>query len=253
MKIQKIFSVVLCFLAVSCFSWLSDFSQARRKLRRGQCPESFRYFSYLKNLTGKQKSFALKAGQLCEEKDPQTAVLFYERWLRESGAASGDLQAVEEKLAGLSFYKTEDYGKAVFYYDRLLRKSPDPKSRFKNRYGLAESFFRLKKYSQSLLEVEKILKQPKVSLKNRQKTLQLKGSLLMALEDYDKAIPFFKTQVEQFPESAGVFRKYLAIIFESQGRYFQAIEELRHLPGPASEKKIQDLSRRLSQRPKGFL
>ena len=123
MKIQKIFSAVLCLLAVSCFSHLSDFVQARRKLRRGHCAESFRHFSYLKDLTEKQKSFVLEAGRFCEEKDSHIAVLFYERWLRESGAVSSDLQAVEKKLAWLSFYKTGNYEKAVFYYDRLLRKS----------------------------------------------------------------------------------------------------------------------------------
>ena len=252
MKIQKIFSVIFCLLAVSCFSRLSDFSQARWKLHKGQCAESFRHFSYLKNLTRKQKSFALKAGQFCEKREPQIAVLFYEIWLKESGVASGDLQAVEKKLAEVSFYKTGNYEKAVFYYDRLLRKGSSPENMFENQYGLAESFFKLKKYSQSLLEVEKILKQPALSLNNRQEALQLKGSLLMALEDYERAIPFFKKQVERFPEKAGVFRKYLAIIFETQGRYSLAIEELRQIPGPASEEKIQDMNRLLARQPKGF-
>ena len=252
MKIQKIFSIIFCFLAVSCFSWLSDFSQSRRKLNRGQCSESFRYFSYLKTLTSKQKSFALKAGRFCEDKSPKIALLFYERWLKEQGGSSHEARVTEKRLAWVSFYKINDYEKAVFYYDRLLNQNPFGKDWFENQYGMAESFFKLKKHSQGLLEVEKILNRNRVSLKNKQKALQLKGSLLMALGEYDKAIAFFKDQVERFPERSEVFHKYLAIIFETQGRYQLAIEELKKISSPAAEEKIRALTRRLAHRPKAF-
>ena len=252
MKIQKIFSIIFCFLTVSCFSWLSDFSQSRRKLNQGQCSESFKHFSYLKTLTNKQKSFALKAGRDCEDKNPKIAVLFYERWLKEQSAPSRTVRATEKKLAWLSFYKINDYEKAVFYYDRLLNQNPFGEDWFENQYGLAESFFKLKKHSQSLLEVEKILKRNHLPLKNKQKALQLKGSLLMALGEYDRAIIFFKNQAEQFPERAEIFLKYLAIIFETQGRYQLAIEELKKISNPAAEEKIRTLTRRLARRPKGF-
>ena len=253
MKIQKIFSIIFCFLTVSCFSWISDFSQSRRKLNQGQCFESFKHFSYIKTLTNKQKSFALKAGRDCEDKNPKIAVLFYERWLKEQQSSpSREVRIAEKRVAWLSFYKVNDYEKAVFYYDRLLSQKPFGEDWFENQYGLSESFFKLKKYSQSLLEVEKILKQPPLPLKNKQKALQLKGSLLIALGEYDRAITFFKNQVEQFPESAEIFLKYLAIIFETQGQYQLAIEELKKISNPAAEEKIRALTRRLARRPKAF-
>lgn len=253
MKIQKIFSLVFCLLATSCFSWFSDFAKSRRSLRKGQCSESFKHFSYLESLNAKQKLFALRAGRTCEEKKTPIAVLFYERWLKEFESATEKTREMEKKLAELSFYKLRDYEKAIFYYDRLLTQDSSGKDLFDLQYGLSESFFKLKKYSQSLLEVEKILKQKSLRPEDRQKALQLKGSLLMALEEYDKAIDFFKIQVERFPERAKTFHKYLALIFETQGRYQLAIEELKKISSPSSAEKIEALTRRLSRRPKGAL
>ena len=253
MKIQKIFSIVFCLSAASCFSWFSDFAKSKRSLRKEQCSESFKHFSYLKNLTTKQKLFALKAGQICAEKNIPIAVLFYEKWLKEFEGAKEKLREIEKKLAELSFYKMRDYEKAIFYYDRLLTQYPSGKDLFDLQYGLSESFFKLKKYSQGLLEVEKILKQSSLPPGNRQKALQLKGSLLMALGEYGKAIDFFKFQVERFPEKAKIFRRYLAVIFETQGRYQLAIEELKKISSPSAAEKIEALTRRLARRPKGAL
>ena len=253
MKIQKIFSGLLCLLTVSCFSWFSDFSQSKRKLSRGECSESFKYFSYLRNLNEKQRAFALKAGRVCEDKDLQAALLFYEKWLKETEAFSVEARAVKKTLAHLSFYKARNYEKAAFYYARLLSEGSSSEERFYNQYGLAEAFFKLKKYSQSLLEVEKILQQKNLVPKKEQKALQLKGSLLMALKDYKKATEFFTLQAERFPEKAGFFRKYLALIFETQGRYQLAIEELKKISDPSAEEKIKALTRQITRQPKGFL
>ena len=253
MKIQKIFSIVFCLFTASCFSWFSDFSKSKRSLHRERCSKSFKHFSYLKSLTAKQKLFALKAGRICEEKSTSIAVLFYEKWIKEFESATEKTREVEKKLAELSFYKLRDYEKAIFYYDRLLTQYPSGKDSFDFQYGLSESFFKLEKYSQSLLEVEKLLKRSSLRPEDRQKALQLKGSLLMALEEYDKAIDFFRIQVERFPEKAKTFHKYLAIIFETQGRYQLAIEELKKISSPSSAEKIEALTRRLARRPKGVL
>ena len=253
-----VFYLVLSLSLCSCFSRRADFSVAERALKEGRCAPSFKRFSRLTELKEKHRSFALRAGRFCSAKDPETAVLFYERWLREQallfkGAPSAQkkIQAVEKTLAGLFFYKLKNYEKAVFYYDRLLReKGLSEGDRLQSRFNLAESFFRLEKPSQSLLETEKILKQNNLSPKNRQKALDLKGSLLMALKDYEKAKVFFENQIKRFPERTAVFRQYLTLIFETQGKYDQAIEELEKSPSSAPRKKIESLKRQKAARPK---
>ena len=129
------------------------------------------------------------------KKLPKPAFLFYERWLREQAlslkgarARRQERQTVEKALARLSFYSLKNYEKAVFYYDRLLREDDlSEEDRLKSRFNLAESFFQLKKPSQSLLETEKLLKQKGISPKVERKALDLKGSLLMAMREYEKS------------------------------------------------------------------
>ena len=238
----------------SCVSPFSDFSRSRRALKRNDCVKSAGYFFRIPSLNDRQSAFALKAGLFCEKRDPASAIVFYEKWIMEqknSSKARVIKREVEKKLAHIAFYGLKNYEKAIHYYYRLLETATLAEDRFQNHYGMAKAFFKLKKYSQGLLEAEKILKDGDLSPGNRQAVLRLKGSLLMVLERYDEAVAFFRRMIQVFPKKNSIFREYLAFIFETQGKYELAVEQLKKIPHPSAKEKIQSLSRYMKNRPKG--
>ena len=89
------------------------------------------------------------------------------------------------------------------------------------------------------------------TLKNREKAILLKSSLLIILKDYKTAVPFFREQIEKYPEKESFFRKYLALIFENQAKILSALKELERIKPstPFLEKKIKDLRDRLDNQP----
>ena len=253
MSVSILFGAIFLFL-VSCVSPFSDFSRSRRALKRNDCVKSAGHFSRIPDLNNRQSAFALKAGLFCEKKDPGSAIVFYEKWIMEkknSPKTRAMEREIEKKSAHIAFYGLKNYEKAIHYYYRLLESATSAEDRFQNHYGMAKAFFKLKKYSQSLLEVEKILKINDLSPGNRQTVLQLKGSLLMALERHEEAVAFFRRMIQVFPKKNSIFREYLAFIFEAQGKYELAVEQLKKIPHPSAKEKIQSLSRYMKNRPKG--
>lgn len=246
-QISKV--LLVCFLLTSCFSRFGAFSQAENFLLKGDCERAAKYFSRLSKLSLKEQKFAFKAAQTCEERKSYfPAVYFYEVLLSE--VKEERALKIKKIIAGIHFYKIKNYEGALKYYSAILKHTKETRGKFEVGYHISESFYRLKKPLQALLEVDKIL-DLRASLKNREKAILLKSSILMSLKDYEAAVPFFREQMEKYPKREAFFRQYLAIIFENQTKILSAIEELEKIKPSNSflEKKIKELYKRLENQP----
>ena len=220
---------------------------------KGDCKKAAKHFSRLSKLNLKKQEFAFKAAQACEEKKAYfSALFFYETLLPE--VKGKEALKIKQIVAGIYFYKVKNYETALRYYEELLKGGKDPREKFEAGYHISESFYQLKKYSQALLEVNKILAL-RASIKNREKAVLLKSSVLLALKDYERAVPFFKEQMKKYPEKEGFFRQYLAVVFENQAEFLPAIRELEKIKPSNSflERKIKELYERLESQPGGKL
>lgn len=246
---HTVYFLFISFLLTGCFSRVSWFSKAERALSKGDCEQAAKHFSRLLKLNLKQQKFALQAAESCEKKKAyQPALFFYESLLPE--LKGEEALKIKEKIAEILFYQIKDYGKALKYYDALLQEAKGIREKFDLAYQVSECFYQLKKYSQALLEVNKILKF-RETLKNRQKAVLLKSSILIILKDYKTAVPFFKEQIKKYPEKEAFFRQYLALIFENQAKTLSAVRELEKIK-PSTfflEKKIRALKERLNNQP----
>lgn len=208
------------------------------------------YFSRLKGWNLKQEEFAFQAAAFCEKKGRFSAALFfYETLLSEMGDNKKSFQ-IKKTVAGLFFYKLKNYQKAIVYYQDLLKRAKSEREKFDMGYHLSESFRHLKKPSQALFEVNRILSF-RGSVKNRKKAVLLKSSLLLSLKKYDEAEVFFRQQILKYPGQERFFRQYLALVFEHQFKTLAAIRELEKIkPSDAFvEQKIKALYERLENQP----
>ena len=246
---QTLKVLLVCFLLTGCFSRFGAFSRAESFFLRGDCEKAAKHFSRLSKLNLKEQEFALKAAQTCEEKKNYfPAVYFYEVLFPE--VKEEKALKIKKIIAEIYFYKIKNHEGALKYYSAVLEQTEGTRDKFEAGYHISESFYRLKKSSQALLEINKILAL-RASLKNREKAILLKSSILMSLKDYEVAVPFFREQMEKYPEREAFFRQYLAVIFENQAKILSAIKELEKIKPSNSflEKKIKELYKRLENQP----
>lgn len=248
-----IWQALLCFFAciflTGCLSRLSWFSKSEKSLSKGNCLQAAKYFSQILKPNPKRQKFALRAAESCEsQKAYPSALVFYEALLSE--IKGEEAFRIKKKIAEILFYQIKNYEKALKYYDALLQRAKGRREQFNLGYQISECFYHLGKYSQALLEVNKILKF-RDTLKNREKAVLLKSSLLVVLKDYKTAIPFFRKQIKKYPEKETFFREYLALVFENQAKILLALKELEQIKPstPFLEKKIKDLRGRLNNQP----
>ena len=102
---------------------------------------------------------------------------------------------IEKKLAEHSFYVLKDYNKAIRYYSDLLKRALEPGEKFIFQYQIADSFFKLKKDSQALIELEKCFFKG-ISLEQEKKALLLKLSILIFQENFTVAERILKKKLE---------------------------------------------------------
>lgn len=249
LKIEALLCFFACVFLTGCLSGFSWFSKSEKSLLKGNCLQAAKYFSRILKPNPKQQKFALRAAESCEsQKAYQPALIFYEALLPE--IKGREAFRVKKKIAEILFYQIKNYEKALKYYYALLQQVKGIREQFDLGYQISKCFYHLGKHSQALLEVNKILKF-RDTLKNREKAVLLKSSLLVVLKDYKTAIPFFRKQIEKYPKRETFFREYLALVFENQAKILLALKELERIKPstPFLEKKIRDLRERLDNQP----
>ncbi len=257
MKPLKIYSFCFLLLLPSCFLRGNPFSTAKKLFSEGLCKESLQAFQKTTDKKKKHKKFAYLAAREClkKYKEPESSFLFYKVLLNEDLKKDSFLRfkekkEIELKMAHLAFYELRNYKTAIKYYKEKLKFVPKPHEKFNIQYQMANSFFLLNKYDQSLEEIKKILLE-KIRPYEKQKTKVLKGRNLIAKKKFDEAIPFFEQLIVAYPKKESFFREYLVLIYEEKKEFQAAIREVEKIQPPSSftRQKIQSLYERLKNQP----
>ena len=203
----------------------------------------------------KRKALFEGADNCLQKEKFSEAVFLFEKLLlnlKRNQDSIVEIKKVEKKLAEISFYKTENYEKAIKYYVDLLKKPIKLEEKFFFQKQISESFLYLKKYEQALKEVNKCFYK-EISLKEKKEAVLLKSRILIEKKAFEQALSFFEKQMDKFPEEEAFFREYRAFIYETKKEFLSAIEELEKIE-PTNlfiKKKIQKLRERQSNQP-GF-
>ena len=263
---KSAFFVFLSFALSSCFLREGRLSKSKKLLRRGFCEKSFAAFHEIQRLSEKDLAFGRRAARRSQKKNPACAMLFYERLLEK--IAAGELSQApsftakrlfrEKKdlrgeAARMAFYRLKNYEKAIRHYKELIKQGRGEPARqrdFSAQYHISESFFRLKKFRQALLEIKKIPLN-RLSDEEARRAMLLRARALAAQKNLKEALPLFQRLIARFPAKSGFFRQYLSMAFEGEGNLPAAIQELEKIrpPTPFIRKKIRRLRRRLENQP----
>ena len=248
-----IFLIGCCLGA--CFAKRGPFFRAEKFLKKGLCQESAIAFSNLPKIGAREKAFVQKAARSCQNRGAWSASLFFYEVLLKEEPDPQAAREIQKTAAHTAFYKLKNYETALRHYEALFKTARSLTEKFDIGYQKAKCFSRLGKNSQALWEVEQILTFFGVSKKQALKAVLLKASLLTSLEQYDKAVPFLKKGILEYPEKKDFFHRYLAFIFEKRGNILLSLKELEKMrPGGAFlRKKIQFLKNRMENRPGGGL
>ena len=209
-----------------------------------------------KNLYKKPRQAFLKKAELCfKEKKIKRAVFILEQLLKRdkiTKTKQEEVKSLTKLLAEKSFYQLKDNEKALKHYKALLKFSLNPSEKASVQKHISKNFYHLKKYSQALIEVEKVFLE-KISMEERKQALFLKAEIFIAQNQFDKARDLFLKQIEDYPEQKDFFREYLAFIYESQKNFSLAIQELEKIEKPSAFilSQIERLKERQSNQP-GF-
>ncbi len=212
------------------------------------CNKVYKKLSQKKLIKYERIKLGQQADQCVQTGQIKTAFLIFEKLLEESEKQSASLREIkkwQKKLADLAFYKLQNYEKALKYYTSLLKKPLGPGEKFSIQYHIAESFFYLEKYSQTLRELKKCFFNG-ISKEQEKTASLLKGRVFMAQKKFNQALLFFEGQIKKFPEEENFFREYLALVYELKKDFVSAVEELKKIrpSSPFIEDKIQSLSER---------
>ena len=157
---------------------------------------------------------------------------------------------IEKKSAKLAYYKWKNYEKAIKYYSRLLKRPLDPGELFLFQYQIANSYFKLEKSSQSLIELEKSLFAG-MTKQERRKALFLKLQIFLFQKNFSSSESLIKKLLKEFPRDQDFLRETLTVLYESQNKLSLAIEELKEIKkeNPFIKSKIERLEERLENQP----
>lgn len=255
--------VSLAFLIFTACSWNLRFENVQKKLLESlplfnsslDCSRVYKKISKKDFLEWKKEKVIEWADKCLEKQQGKAAFLIFELLLRESKKRKDSVLEIkkwEKKLAEISFYTFKDYERALKHYTNLLEKPLNQEEKFSVQYHIAESFFYLKKYSQSLKETEKCFFDG-ISLDQEKAASFLKARIFMAKKNFKQALLFFEKQIKKFPEEEAFFREYLALIYELKKDFFSAINELEKIQpsNPFIRQKIKRLNDRQKEQP-GF-
>lgn len=186
--------------------------------------------------------------------DPQQALLRYLQ-LERDYANSSYLQQSREAAARIVKIDLGDDMQAIGYYQRLIGSGQGSLDQY--LYEIADSYFRLKNYSQARIELENLLstypESPLIPV-----VLHRKATILVLENRMDEANQDWQRVVEEFSDSdyAGRARFNMASVLEEKGELESALEQyqnLQHYPQPLLLKqKIEHLTRRIQNRNEGL-
>ena len=217
------------------------------------CTGAAKAFSYVKGSKSSWKSFALSSAKTCEKLYPKASLVFYKKIL-DMKINLAEKYKIEKKIFEINGYKIQNYSKALLALEEMLKLNLNSKQIFETRFAQAQMFLRQKRYKQSLIITEDLLKNTK-DKNQRADLLVLKSSLLFLMKDYVKARKFYKEQVEKISSrnKASIFLEYIVLSLEEEGKLSEALMYLKKMkPSSFVDSKQRELLSRLKSLPRGL-
>lgn len=225
------------------------------------------------------------------------ALSYLDRVIKRNASSKYPLEAARD-AARISFFETKDFNKAVQYHYFIVLNSPDEKERLESQKQIASIYFNnLQNYQQSIVEYSKLQQMPHTDLEAAQykmniaraqyylnnffqaeseidsllklksddnilfSALMLKGNILVARKEFEKAADIFKTLIEKYPEKSSQenVALTLAVCYEESADFKSAIAVLEqhrsiYKPPEYIELRIKRLQERMKNAPgaKGY-
>ena len=243
--LKKVYFFFILFLCtVNCFYFTDSLRKAKKALSRGDCRKSREF------LSSSQKtdlSFALKAARFCEEKSVKDGVWFY-KYLSQQEKTKEKRLFFKDKLADIYFDKLNDYENAFSLWFFLRDQSSQINIKLLYAYKIAQGFFEIQKWEESVLELNKYLNMISQDSEFQKDFLFLKGRVLLMQEQFKESEQVFRQiqiQHPQFFQDKSIYW-YLSLIYEAQKDFQQAIKELKKFQHSSEflQGKIQRLKKR---------
>lgn len=207
------------------------------------------------------------------------------------------LEAARE-AARISFFEIKDFNKAIQYHHFIVLNSPSQNERLESQKQIASIYFNnLQNYQQAVVEYSKLQQMPHTDLEQAQykmniaraqyylnsffqaeseidsllklrvddnivfSALILKGNILVARKEFQKAAEIFKNLLEKYPEKSSQenVALTLAVCYEESEDFQNAIKvleqhRLTYKPAEYIELRIKRLQERMKNAPgaKGY-
>ncbi len=256
--------ILACFACIfttgcSLSSGKIYYSRGERALQEKNYPEALANFERIVKL-GEKSGLGIAAAQegskvaLVQLKDYGRAAALLS-YLVLNASSEEQIVSAQKQLVDVYFNKTGDYTRAIEELNRVLNYPLPPEDKIQMLLSLARSYFYLNDFSQSLVELERVLKlnPPK------QKAFEarsLRANILLAQKRVVDAIEAIKALMKDFPEEAKAENTALnlAVAYEEKGDIAAAVATLKELRPSYSvpefiDMKIQRLEERQAQLP----
>lgn len=133
----------------------------------------------------------------------------------------------KQKMADMEFFKLKDYSTAITDYSELIQLNFNKQ---KNQLMVSKSYYYLNNFDQALYELEQILKENK----NQELLFEaqlLKAHIKFAKKKYKSSSDIYKRLIENHPKPSkkNFVLLNLAMSYEEDGKYTEAIEALKKL------------------------
>lgn len=225
------------------------------------------------------------------------ALGYLDRVIKRNSSTKYPLEAARD-AARISFFEIKDFTRAIQYHHFIVLNSPDEKERLESQKQIASIYFNnLQNYQQSIVEYSKLQQMPHNDLEAAQykmniaraqyylnnffqseseidsllklksdtnirfSALMLKGNILVARKEFEKAAQIFNDLIDNFPDKSSQenVALILAVCYEESGDFKKAVDVLQqqratYKPPEYIELRIKRLQERMKNAPgaKGY-
>lgn len=256
-RFRQGFGLCSLLLLLGCTSAVErDVQQGQRDAEKGYFTTALSHFdrAIKRDNTDPHSLVAAREGArvaIFELKDYSRSISYLRHLVLYSDVLEEREQA-QLQLANIYFEHLQDYTAAITEIHRALTMNESPAARKRLSLRLARSYFYMAQFDQAESELNELLK-GKLDPEMMFDVLVLRGHVMVSKRNYTKAIEAYKDIIKSYPErsrqeNVGL---QLAVCYEEDGRFRDAIEVLENMRGHYEPKEYIDLRiKRLTERMK---
>lgn len=169
------------------------------------------------------------------------AIEHYE-YVRSHAIRKEDKIRALEALGMIYFEKLSEYPKAILEFSRMIEITENIEKKMQARFMVARSYFFLNKMYQAEIELKEIIDQ-KIGDTSSFQAFLLLANIKHSEKNYQEAIRIYNEILEEFPELSikENVKLNLAVCYEDNFQFKEAIEVLKSLKSTYSDKEFIDL------------